>query len=89
MLLKSFILQLGLNIIFYSIFCNQLYNNPVLILPLIIHVTFVTMIFNYISCYLKNKHNQKLNPEWFFIPSISWEEFKQSLISDKKQWLIQ
>ena len=52
------------------------------IFPLIIHVTFLTMVCNYVSCLVQHRHEQKFNPEWFFLPAISWADIKRVLKSD-------
>ena len=79
MYLKTFLIQLGFNIVLYAIFCNQLNIEFMNILTLVIHVTFLTMICNYVSCLAQHRHKQKYNPEWFFIPILQWKEIKQSL----------
>ena len=79
MYLKTFLVQLGFNILLYATFCNQLNIEVTNIFSLIIHVTFFTMICNYASCLVQHRYEQKYNPEWFFIPMLQWSEIKQSL----------
>ena len=79
MYFKMFLLQLGFNIALYMVFYNELNIAFLNLLSLIIHVTFLTMIINYICCLVQHRHEQKFNPEWFFIPILQWSEIKQSL----------
>jgi len=77
--LKAFVLQIGLNLALYTIFLKQFSLDFMNIFSLIIHVTFLTMVLNYICCLLQERHKRKYNPEWFFNPVIKWNEIKQSL----------
>jgi len=79
MYFKMFLLQLGFNIALYMVFYNELNIAFLNLLSLIIHVTFLTMIINYICCFIQQRHKQKYNPEWFFQPAVSINDIKQVL----------